>query len=447
MKIVVISRSDSTGGAAIVSRRLTEALRQQDIKAGMLVLEKRTDLPYIVEARYPFWEPYAFLRERAQIFLHNGFSKENLWKADTAQFGLPLWEHPMVLEADAIILNYVNQGMLSLDGIAKMSPPGKRVIWTMHDMWNLTGVCHHAMDCTRYREQCGCCPILKSKSPSDLSHATWARKDRMYRETNIKFVAVSRWLASKASESSLFKEREVTVIPNPFEPAETPKRRRESSRRILFAAATLDNWIKGLSTFKESVRIFKEKFPSLAKNAEVVLMGAVKNPANLEGFALPTVIKGSVSSEAGLAEVYSGCDVIVNSSYFENLPGTLVEGQAYGVVPVAFDRGGQRDIIDHKATGYLAQWNDNEHERASRLAEGIAFALRELSGDPEAIRERMLESVRSRFSYKAVAEKYLSILAPLGPPRGGIDGAALRGVRFSETHKIGMDSMSSPILT
>ena len=408
LKVVVVGRSDSIGGAAVVSRRLTEALRRLDVRAGMLVLEKKTSLPYVVEARYPLRKQAAFLAERAQIFLHNGFSRKNLWKVDTAAFGLPIWEHPMVIEADAVILNWVNQGMLSLDGIGKMCPPGKKVIWTMHDMWNLTGICHHAMECRRFEQQCGKCPFLNSRSDNDLSRSAWLKKQELYSDTDIHFVAVSSWLARKAGESSLMKNREITVIPNPFEPVPditaAPPR-----HRILFAAASLDNWIKGLSVFRESIRIFKERYPDIAGYAEVVLMGAVKNPETIGNFALPTEYTGVISSDEQLAKVFAGCDVIVNSSHFENLPGTLIEGQAYGAVPVAFDRGGQRDIITDGETGILVEWNDVETERASRLADGIAAALRLIHTDPDAVRTRMRHSV-SRFSYSAIAARYLDIL-------------------------------------
>lgn len=412
MKVTVVSRSDSNGGAAIVSRRLTEALRELGIRAGMLVLDKKTDLPFVVEVHYPIRQPFAFMEERAQIFLHNGMKRKNLWKVDTAAFGLPLSEHPMVREADAIILNWVNQGMLSLEGIRRMSPPGKRVIWTMHDMWNLTGICHHAMDCRRYEGECGKCPLLNSHKEKDLSRTTWLKKEQLYRDTRIRFVAVSSWLAEKARESSLMKERDVTVIPNPFEPRNTipPLMGKEKGVRILFAAATLDNWIKGLTTFREAVGIFKERHPDLARQAKVVLMGAVKNPSSTEGFALPVEYLGSVTGEDKLAEVYSRCDVTVNSSYFENLPGTLIESQAYGAVPVAFDRGGQRDIIDDGETGILAPWHDREEERAASLADAIARALKMAAEDPEGTRERMRRSVEERFSYKAVARQYLDLL-------------------------------------
>ena len=413
MKVTIVSRSDSTGGAAIVSRRLCEALRQKDVRAGMLVLEKKTDLPYVVEARYPIRRPLAFLHERAQIFLHNHFSMKNLWKVDTAAYGVPLWEHPMILESDAIILNWVNQGMLSLEGIGKMCPPGKKVIWTMHDMWNLTGICHHAMECRHYEGQCGRCPFLSSKSPGDLSHTTWLRKERLYREAGIHFVAVSNWLADRARESSLMKDQKVTVIHNPYtkppNPTPGPSPMREGG--VGFVAASLDNWIKGLDTFKESIRIFKERYPRLAGKAKVVLMGAVKNPESIEGFALPVDYRGVVSGEDKVAEVYARCDVIVNSSHFENLPGTLVEGQAYGAVPVAFDRGGQSDIIDSGSTGFLVKWDDNEARRAENLAEGIAKALKALEKDADGIRERMRRSVEERFSYSRIADAYMQILS------------------------------------
>ena len=44
-KILIINKSDSTGGAAVVSRRLMEALRAEGADARMLVVEKLTDSP------------------------------------------------------------------------------------------------------------------------------------------------------------------------------------------------------------------------------------------------------------------------------------------------------------------------------------------------------------------------------------------------------------------
>ena len=71
MKIVIINRSDHTGGAAVVSFRLMNALRDAGADARMLVVEKLSDSPYVEicapadKARIPF------LKERLKIFANN----------------------------------------------------------------------------------------------------------------------------------------------------------------------------------------------------------------------------------------------------------------------------------------------------------------------------------------------------------------------------------------
>lgn len=415
MKVAVICKSDTNGGAAVVSRRLIAALRSEGVDATMLVADRpgacADGLP-VVEARYPLLKPAAFMAERLQIFMAEGGSLRNLFKLDTARFGLPLWRHPVVRESDAVILNWFNQGMLSLNGVRCIAGLGKRVIWTMHDMWPLTGICHHAMDCRRYTASCGCCPYLGAHAgPGDLSHKVWKKKDGLYRDTGITFVAVSSWLAEKARESSLLAGQRVEVIPNAINPLTINRPGPDDGkRRILFSAATLDNWIKGLDTFREAIEILARRNPEEASRCEVVLMGSVKDPATLEGFAIPARHLGMVTGEERIAGIYSDADVTVNTSSFENLPGTLVEAQAYGSVPVAFDRGGQRDIIAHGATGYLAEWSDEPRLRAAAIADGIAVALRMKEERGEELKAAMRSSVEDKFSYRAVARSYLSLL-------------------------------------
>lgn len=395
-----------------MSRRLTEALRDAGVDATLLVVEKTTDLPYVVETRFPLLEKTAFLAERAEIFLHNGFSRTNLFKVDTASFGLPLFDHPTVKEADAVILSWVNQGMISLDGVRRIAGEGKKLVWVMHDMWNLTGICHHAMDCRRFEKHCGECPYLgKGAGPDDISHSTFLKKRTLYEQAPISFVAVSSWLAREAGKSALLSGKDVSVIPNAIRLLSPHRRNYGEKKKILFAAATLDNWIKGLDTFKEAIDILCRLKPHLREGAEVVLMGDVRNPDSLKGFSLPLRHLGMVKGDEALANVYSDCDLIVNSSHFENLPGTLVEGQAYGCVPVAFDRGGQRDIIADVETGILCPWNDDRALRASTLAEGMARALQLLEEDSRGVRSRMREKVAQRFSYEAVANKFIRLLS------------------------------------
>lgn len=419
MRVTFLCRSDLRGGAAIVTYRLMLAMRESGIDARMLVCEKLSDSPY-VDYCAPKWKiQYAFLKERLNVFYHNGCNRDTLFKIDPAADGLPVWNHPWVREADAIYLAWVNQGMVSLDGVARLAKIGKPLTWIMHDMWNMTGICHHAGDCGRYMAECGDCPFLgKKKAADDMSHSTWLRKKELYDSVSIKFVAVSSWLASKAKESSLLQNKEVTVIPNPFPGVgrhgpcvrdhDRIDRNPYPTIRIIFGAARLDDPIKGLPVLKEALRILRDDHPKEAGAMELVTFGTFKNSESGEGFAIPHRHLGVLSGEEAIRNAYEECDIVVSSSDFETLPGTLIEGQAYGCIPVAFDHGGQRDIIDHEETGWLAPWDDDASKRAYRLAEGILWACHKV-GDATML-ERMRTSVVEKFGSESVAKRMISLI-------------------------------------
>lgn len=124
---------------------------------------------------------------------------------------------PEFAEADIIHLAWVNQGMLSLHNIRKIMDSGKPVVWTMHDMWPATAICHLTLGCQRFRTQCGDCPYLPGHAEHDLAARIWQRKERLLRGRQIHFVACSQWLASEARSSRLLEGQPVVSIPNPID--------------------------------------------------------------------------------------------------------------------------------------------------------------------------------------------------------------------------------------
>ena len=421
MKIVIINKSDSSGGAAIVSRRLMEALRDSGEDARMLVAEKLTSSPYVELAAKPSTIKRKFLLERLKIFRANGFNRKTLFKIDTAQEGLPLWKHPLVENADAILLNWVNQGMVSLKGVRKLLSLGKPVIWTMHDMWCMTGICHHAGSCDHFKRECGECPLLgKKRKINDLSRKIWGKKNKIFEKTeltkNLAFVAVSTWLKERASMSSLLKEQKLEVIHNAFNPvAMRGADLYRGKTRILFGAARIDDPIKGLDTLREMAGLLKTTYPEVAARLEIAFFGSKKNPSVLDNFPLPVVELGVLQGDEEVSKAYLDSDIVISASYYETLPGTLVEAQAYGCIPVSFLHGGQKDIIDQLATGYLAVFDKDMETRARNLAEGIVWAYMILKDPKKAsqIRQRMLDNVEQKFGYTAISLKYLKLITSL----------------------------------
>lgn len=415
LKLTFISKSDLRGGAAIVTYRLVEALRDLGMDARMLVCEKLSRSDF-VQVCAPFRKiQYHFLKERLGVYVRNGFKRDSLFKIDTASEGLPLWRHEWVKDADAIFLGWVNQGVLSFKGLRKIASLNKPVVWIMHDMWNMTGICHHAGGCTGYLRECGDCPLLdKRAGDNDISHRVWEYKKRLYAFDKIKFVAVSTWLANKAGESQLMRDCEVEVIPNPFSISIDEENQRDwknySHAKIIFGAARLDDPIKGLPVLKKALEVLRSSYPDIASDIELVTFGSFKNIDSLRNFAIPHVHIGVLKGSEEIKNAYLECDIVVSTSDYETLPGTLVEGQAYGCIPVAIDHGGQRDVVEHLKTGWLAPWNDSPSIRAGMVAEGIVWAYRNI-GNKDLL-ARMQESVERKFSSREVALKILRYTFP-----------------------------------
>lgn len=418
MKIALICKSDSTGGAAVVTFRLMNALRANGMDARMIVTEKKSGSPHVIEAASQNKSLVPFLAERLRIFAGNGFNRKTLFRIDTASDGLPLHRIPFVREADVICLNWVNQGVVSLKGIRKLAALGKPLVWTMHDMWNMTGICHHAGYCQKFlgpRGECGDCPLLEHKaSKNDLSHKVWQHKRNLYDSVNINFVAVSTWLADTARKSSLMHDSDISVIPNAFDtttislPTKTAVSDNRDSARIIFGAARIDDPVKNHHTLVEATKILADKYPQEAKRLELVTFGSLKDPDALKVVAIRHTHLGRISPEE-IRDIYESGSVVVSTSEWETLPGTLIEGQAWGCVPVALDHGGQPDIIDHLSTGYLAPWSDNRKENALRIAEGILWGI----NNRNSVIQIMQHSVIEKFAENTVAEKYIRLFRKL----------------------------------
>ncbi len=417
MKVVIINKSDRTGGAAIVSYRLLKSLRQIGVDARMLVVEKLSDNYYVDSIASPYKSFKKFIKERLKIYFANGFNREDLFKIDIASDGLPIYKHEWVKEADVVCLNWINQGMLSLEQIKKIAKMGKPIVWTMHDMWNLTGICHHAGSCRSFEEQCGNCRYLGSrKSDNDISHKTWIRKNKLYNDIDITFVAVSNWLADKCKASSLIKNQRLMVIPNAFPISKAPEKLKKPGKKgvhnIVMGASRLDDHIKGLPILVEATKIIAKQHPELLNRLKLITYGDIRNPEKFPGIALKHEHLGVVGHEKDVNDIYKESSIVVSTSHYETLPGTLIEGQAYGCIPVSFNQGGQSDIIEHLETGYLAEYSKDLSVAAQNIADGIIWAMGKADEIDTSLSEndnllvRLHENVYSKFSGVEVARAY-----------------------------------------
>ena len=409
MRVLIVNTSERTGGAAVAASRLMKALNNNGVKAKMLVRDKETDALTVVGLPKSPMLHWHFLWERFVIFCRLHFSRKHLFEIDIANAGTDITKLREFQEADIIHLHWINQGMLSLGGIRKILQSGKPVVWTMHDIWPATAICHLTMGCHYYINRCAKCKYLPGGGSShDLASRIWRKKQQMLAEGNIYFVACSRWLESEAKSSALLKGQKITSIPNPIDTHIYKKGNKQEARQrlglpqdkklILFASQRVTNENKGMSYLVEACR----QLGNLKKDlCEVVILGghAEEVVGQLPMKAHPL---GYVNDEQRIVDVYHAADVFVLPSLSENLPNTIMEAMACGVPCVAFKVGGIPEEIDHLKNGYVAAYRD-----AADLAKGIAWVLQE--ADYESLSEQAVHKVTQCYSQQSVAIKYLDV--------------------------------------
>ena len=406
MRILIVNTSERTGGAAVAANRLMKALNNNGAKAKMLVRDKETETLTVVPLPHSPRLRWHFLWERLVIFCRLHFSRQHLFEVDIANAGYDITKLPEFQEADVIHLHWVNQGMLSLKGIQKILQSGKPVVWTMHDIWPATALCHVTLGCQHFTSQCGNCRLLPGGGSShDYSTTIWQRKQRMLADENIYFVACSHWLESEAKRSALLKGQKITSIPNPIDTRIYKRGNKQEARQrlglpldkklILFASQRVTNVNKGMDYLIEACRQLQ------ISDAAVVILGGhaeeVVSQLSLEAYPL-----GYVNDEQRIVDVYHAADVFVLPSLSENLPNTIMEAMACGVPCVGFKVGGIPEEIDHRRNGYVA-----EYRSAEDLARGIRWILAE--ADYEELSKNAVQKVVQNYSQQSVALKYLDV--------------------------------------
>ena len=407
MRVLLVNTTEKGGGAAIATNRLKEALINNGIKAKMLVRKKESQSLSVVGI--DSWKQnYSFLKERFNIWTANGFSREHLFDVDLGCNGSDITELREFQEADIIHLNWINQGLLSLRDIKKILNSGKPVVWTMHDMWQFTGICHYTGDCTEYKTGCRNCPMLTKPGNKDLSCKIFNRKARLLKDKKIHFVAVSQWLADKAKESKLLQFQPVSVIPNALSVNHFQLKDRENSRRqfslpekiiIVFGAVKMDETRKGLKYLIEALNYMVANGMFKREDLHLALFGGVKNPEILQEIPVSYTDVGFIKDDEALSALYAAANVTVIPSLYETFGQTVIEAQACGCTPVTFNNSGQTDIVQHLVNGYLAEYLNVED-----LAKGIQWAIQSKL-NPNDLRSNVIKN----FSESVVANKYIEL--------------------------------------
>lgn len=362
--ILHVCHSDRVGGAAIAARRLVEAQRKKGLDARMLVIDKRGEEDWVIEAATRTKAKALAARYVAKRVLRQDKSPAAGTMRTAAILPTGLGREIASFSPDVLHLHWLGAEAISVRELGKLDLP---VVWTCHDQWAFCGTEHYAPD-EGYRHG------YSERHRFDADVTAWKSKKRHWRKFRPTLACPSQWMADCASGSDLAGDWPAAVIPNTldtnvFAPIEQATARKSlnlpEGKLLLFGADAGDR------DRRKGYDLLLDALPKLInfKNISLVTFGGVEQGVG-EVAGMCCHALGKVSDPEKLAQLYSAADLFVVPSRADNLPNTIVEAQCCGTRSVGFDVGGLKDIVSGSHLGELVRAYDT-----SELARAIERQL------------------------------------------------------------------------
>ena len=414
MNILHINTLDNVGGAARAMHRLHQELRRLGHRSQCLVGRQTMLEPGIDninrQAR-PFRTLADKVLDRIGIRLERRFSLDawcyrNSWRIPHT---------PAFRQTDVINLHNLHGGYFNFRALPELARH-KPIVWTLHDMWALTGHCAYSYDCERWRTGCYDCPLLKEPGrqivepkpiPADRTRSVWETKRRVYQTTPLHIVTPSEWLRALVQESILTSAATIQCIPcgidlDVFRPLDQGTAREAldlptDTHVVFFSAHGGVHGRKGFSYLLQAL----EDLPGTDSIWLLASGGRIELRQQPERFNVRQL--GHLSDERLQRLAFAAADLFVFPTLADNQPLVLIEALACGTPVVSFDVGGVPEMVRHMETGYLVRYKD-----ANDLAQGIRVLLND-DNLRLRMRHRCREIAESEYSLELQAKRYLEV--------------------------------------
>lgn len=411
MKVLFVNTNENYGGASQAAMRIMRGVQKHGIDAQMFVKNRSSQAEDVISigqfvpkiAIYRAFDRVAEkIKNQWQHYKWNPYknSKKDVFLSDLRSMCC----HGALqkLDCDIVHLHWFNQRFLDIYELKKLQKP---IVWTLHDSWPFTGICHVPYECKNYENHCGACPMLGSSKENDLAYEVFEKKLTVYKDLDLHIVTPSRWLADCAKQSTLLGRFSITVIPNcldteVFRPL--PPQKIYTKPVILYGAmhAAKDK-NKGFAHLLMALRMLDKQ----GLKARLVVFGidAQELPMQFENIEVEFV--GYIRDNRRLAQLYSEADVMVVPSYSEVFGQTASEAMACGTPVVAFRCTGIQDVVED-GCGYLAEpYNTDD------LANGIRYCIE--NNPDNVLGKAARESAVKRFAIDVVAKLYMELYEKL----------------------------------
>ena len=416
IKVLSVCTSDVYGGTARAAYRIHEGVHSLGIDSRMFVKNKGSNDVFVhalseFVPNNPIFNALDWCVMKAQNQIQHARwqpyqgTKQNYYLSDMRGVGL----HGVLqkLDYDVLHLHWFNNRFLDIRDLKEVHKP---IVWTLHDSWAFSGVCHLPMDCRLYETHCGLCPMLGSNDERDLAYKVFEQKFAVYKDIDLHIVTPSRWLAECAKCSELLGRFPIMVIPNCIDTeVYQPMNKQEMAtlfglnpdkKYLLFGAMqAMKDRNKGFDLLLGALQRLKDI------DAELIVYGTDADLSKYE-ISIPVHSLGYIRGDKQMAMLYNAADVMIVPSRSENLSNTIMESMSCGTPVVAFNIGGNSDMINHEQNGYLAKEND-----CMELANGIEWCVNQKINKElgKAAREKVLNN----YTITKVSKQYQELYSKL----------------------------------
>jgi glycosyltransferase involved in cell wall biosynthesis len=309
--------------------------------------------------------------------------------------------------ADIIHIHNFHGMYASVEALANLTRT-KRVIWTFHGLWGVTGGCDHAKGCRGYLARCGNCPQLGSWpiGAVDRTAEELSRKLAALADLPLEVIAPSNYFLQVIQSSPVGRGWTVHHIPNGIDAAKFKPAQAGADRlRVLVVNRNFQDPHKGFAMVREALNSVDPK------GWELTLVGLNSGWAIQHlhpGFQTRDL--GYVSDRETLARLYAESDIFLVASPAENFPCVILEAMASGCCVVATPSGGIVEQITDGDTGFLGSAISGE-----ALAEALGRALNSRA-DLREIGLRARREVIEKFSEDQMIASHRQVYGEVSVP-------------------------------
>lgn len=359
MNILQVSHSDNPG-ERFNGYDLMEALKTKGISSSMLVRNKKNRNNDV----------HAILTKQEEVTCAQISSFGQVYQTENI---ISPWVRLIVntkewKDADIVHYQFMRAFPISVYDMNCLFS-NKRVIWTVHNFWPMTGGCIHPLNCIKWKTSCSSCfqRNMKENTPYQYASYEFQQKRKCYKENQINVVVASDFMKNAVEKSSIMSKQDTHFIPFGIKEEELRYdisdnllfRRKYGipENKIVIGFRNHNAFIKGINYIWEALRSFDYE------DIEIVSVG---------GDDIPDDIKMRYSCKAlawlsyeEIQSFYAACDIFIMPSIVESFGLMAIEAMSKRSVVICFKDTVLEEIINAPECGIAVQYkNSNELGKA-----------------------------------------------------------------------------------